>query len=72
MLALLLVLVSWAISHPPHALVFFNPLDLFAIADTAFIVSYIVGDGETSWFEGLMPVGAYLLLALMFFFAALL
>lgn len=67
-LAPLLVMVSWAMGRP-MTLVFSNPLDLFAIAGTAFIVNAIAGDGETSWFEGLMLVGVYLLLALAFFFA---
>jgi len=48
-------------------LVFSDPLDLFAIAGTAFIVNAIAGDGETTWFEGLLLVGVYVLLALAFF-----
>ena len=63
----LLVLISWLIGHP-MTLVFSNPLQLFAIAGTAFIVRAIAADGETSWFEGLMLVGVYVLLALAFFF----
>ena len=39
-------------------LVFKNPLDLFAIASTAFIVNAIAGDGETTWFEGLLLIGS--------------
>jgi Ca2+:H+ antiporter len=38
-------------------LVFGSPLDLFAIASTAFIVRAIAADGETTWFEGLLLVG---------------
>lgn len=63
----LLVLISFFIGHP-MSLVFSNPLQLFAIAGTAFIVRAIAGDGETTWFEGLMLVGVYGLLALGFFF----
>ena len=63
----LLVLISWLIGHP-MTLVFSNPLQLFAIAGTAVIVRAIAGDGETTWFEGLMLVGVYCLLALGFFF----
>lgn len=66
-IAPLLVLVSWAIGRP-MTLVFSNPLDLFAIASTAFIVNAIASDGETTWFEGLLLVGVYVLLALAFFF----
>lgn len=67
-LAPLLVLASWAIGRP-MTLVFADPLDLFAIAGAVFIVNAIAGDGETTWFEGLLLVGVYVLLALAFFFA---
>jgi Ca2+:H+ antiporter len=42
-----LVLTSWAIGRPMN-LVFGSPLDLFAIASTAFIVRAIAADGETT------------------------
>ena len=63
----LLVIVSWLLGHP-MSLVFSNPLQLFAIAGTAFIVRAVAADGETTWFEGLMLVGVYCLLAMGFFF----
>ncbi len=66
-MAPLLVLISWLIGHPMD-LVFTNPLDLFAIAGTAWIVNTIASDGETTWFEGLLLVGVYALLALGYFF----
>ena len=62
-----LVLTSWMIGHPMN-LVFGSPLDLFAIASTAFIVRAIAADGETTWFEGLLLVGVYVLFALAFYF----
>jgi Ca2+:H+ antiporter len=62
-----LVLTSWAIGHPMN-LVFGSPLDLFAIASTAFIVRAIAADGETTWFEGLLLVGVYVLFALAYYF----
>ncbi|WP_419759800.1 calcium/proton exchanger [Acidisoma sp.] len=64
----LLVIISWLIGAP-MTLVFKNPLDLFAIAGTAFIVNAITGDGETTWFEGVLLVGVYCLLGTAFFFA---
>ncbi len=67
-LAPLLVLISWALGHP-MTLIFHRPLDLFAIAGTALIVNAIAADGETTWFEGLLLVGVYCLLALGFFFS---
>ena len=63
----LLVLISWFMGHP-MTLVFSNPLQLFAIVGTTFIVRAIAADGETTWFEGLMLVGVYSILALGFFF----
>ena len=68
-MAPLLVLISWFFGHPMD-LVFTNPLDLFAIAGTAWIVNAIAGDGETTWFEGLLLIGVYALLGLGFFFFA--
>jgi len=35
----------------------------------AFVVNSIALDGETTWFEGVMLVAVYVLLALAFFFA---
>ena len=49
-------------------LVFGSPLDLFAIAGTAFVVRAVAADGETTWFEGLLLVGVYVLLGTAFFF----
>ncbi len=61
-----LVIASWFIHHSMNLV--FAPLDLFAIAATAFIVRAISADGETNWFEGLLLVGVYALMALAFFF----
>lgn len=64
----LLVLISLAMGQP-MSLVFPSVLDLFAIASAVVITKSIAADGETNWFEGLMLVGVYTLLALAFFFA---
>ncbi|MEO8315880.1 MAG: hypothetical protein ABI645_13945 [Pseudomonadota bacterium] len=48
-------------------LVFSSPLDLFAIGAAVLIVNAITSDGEAAWFEGLMLIGVYVLLALAFF-----
>jgi len=63
-----LVLASYARGHPMD-LVFGHPLELMAIAGSAFVVNAIALDGETTWFEGVMLVAVYVLLALAFFFA---
>lgn len=63
-----LVLGSYLLGHPMD-LVFGHPLELMAIAGSAFVVNAIALDGETTWFEGVMLVAVYILLALAFFFA---
>jgi Ca2+:H+ antiporter len=63
----LLVILSWLVGHP-MTLVFHNPIDLFAIAGTTLIVNSIAGDGETTWFEGVLLIGVYLVFGLAFFF----
>ena len=62
----ILVLASWFMGHPMNLV--FGPLELFAMAGTAFIVRAIAADGETTWFEGLLLIGVYVLFALAFFF----
>jgi Ca2+:H+ antiporter len=68
-LAPLLVIGSWLMGHP-MTLVFPNPLDLFAIAGTVFAVNAIAADGETTWFEGVLLIGVYLLFGIAFFYVA--
>ncbi len=66
-IAPLLVLISLAIGHR-LTLVFKNPLFLFVIAGGVLIVNTIAGDGETTWFEGMLLVGVYVVFGLAFFF----
>lgn len=65
----LLVFISHFIGHPMN-LVFSNPLEMASIAAVAFVVNAIAQDGETTWFEGVLLIGVYVLLALAFFFVA--
>ena len=65
----LLVVASWFLGKP-MTLVFTSPLDLFAIAGAAFIVNAITGDGEATWFEGVLLIGVYVLFGMAFFFVA--
>ncbi|WOH61812.1 MULTISPECIES: calcium/proton exchanger [Bradyrhizobium] len=64
----LLVIFSWVIGKP-MTLVFQNPVDLFSIAGTAFIVNAITRDAETTWFEGVLLIGVYVVLALAYYFS---
>jgi Ca2+:H+ antiporter len=63
----LLVLLSRAMGKPMD-LVFANPMELIAIAGVAFAINSIAQDGETTWFEGLLLLAVYALLAMAFFF----
>lgn len=65
-----LLMLGSLFMRQPMTLVFGNPLDLFAIAATAFVINAVASDGETTWFEGVLLVGVYLLLGLAFFFSA--
>ena len=67
LMAPLLVLVSYALGRSMN-LVFSNPLELIAIAAAAFAVNSIAQDGETTWFEGVLLIAVYALLAMTFFF----
>ncbi|MEP7071763.1 MAG: calcium/proton exchanger [Verrucomicrobiota bacterium] len=66
LVAPLLVIVSHFMGHPMN-LVFNNPLELIAIAAVAFVISSIAGDGETTWFEGVMLLGVYVVLGMAFY-----
>jgi Ca2+:H+ antiporter len=63
----LLVLISRLMGKPMD-LVFANPMELIAIAGCAFAIDSIAQDGETTWFEGVLLLAVYALLALAFFF----
>jgi Ca2+:H+ antiporter len=66
LVAPLLVIVSYLLGHPMN-LVFGNPIELIAVAATAFIVNSIAQDGETTWFEGVLLLAVYVLFALAFY-----
>ncbi|THF71451.1 calcium/proton exchanger [Deinococcus sp. Arct2-2] len=63
----LLVLISYAIGKPMN-LVFSSPLELVAIVAVALTVTTVTKDGEATWFEGVLLLTVYVLLALAFFF----
>lgn len=67
LVAPLLVIGSYFMGHPMN-LVFENPLELIAIAGGAFAVNAIASDGETTWFEGVLLLATYVILAMAFFF----
>ncbi len=69
LVAPLIVFISLFTGHPMD-LVFSNPLEMVSFASAALAVYAIAQDGETTWFEGILLIGVYVLLALAFFFVA--
>jgi Ca2+:H+ antiporter len=67
LVAPLLVLISYFLGRPMD-LVFANPLELIAVVAVAFAVNAIAHDGEVTWFEGLLLLSVYAILALAFFY----
>jgi Ca2+:H+ antiporter len=67
LIAPLLVIASF-LMHKPMTLVFATPLELVAITAVAFAVNSIAQDGETNWFEGVLLLGVYVILAIAFYF----
>lgn len=65
LVAPLAVILSWL--WEPMSLQFI-PAELVSIIMSVFLVKHISSDGETNWVEGVMLVGAYLIIAVGFFF----
>jgi Ca2+:H+ antiporter len=62
----LLVFVSLAIGRPMDFV--FSPFEVAAVGLSTVIVAVAVVDGRTNWLEGLQLLGAYVILAVSFFF----
>jgi Ca2+:H+ antiporter len=62
----LLVFSSFALGHPLDLL--FSKFEVVAILLAVLVVSKVGSDGECNWFEGIMLVAVYLILAVSFFF----
>ena len=67
LIAPLLVFISHLMGRPMD-LVFSNPVEMAAVTAVALAVNAIAQDGETTWFEGVLLLGVYLLFGLAFFF----
>jgi Ca2+:H+ antiporter len=66
LVAPLLVLLSWVIGRPMD-LVLRGPLELTALIGAVLIGTAVARDGELHWYEGLLLLGVYAILALAFF-----
>jgi Ca2+:H+ antiporter len=61
-----LVLVSLVLGHPMDFV--FSPFEVAAVGLSTLIVSLIALDGRANWLEGAQLVGAYVIMAISFFF----
>ncbi len=60
------VLVSWWLGHPMS--LEFIPAELVSVLISVLIVNQITRDGETNWLEGILLLGAYVIIATAFYF----
>ncbi|MFZ5814547.1 MAG: calcium/proton exchanger [Bacillota bacterium] len=60
------VFTSWLFGHP-MSLEFIGP-ELVAILVSVLLVNQVSRDGETNWLEGLLLLGAYVIMAAAFYF----
>ncbi len=67
LVAPLIVFISHLMGCPMN-LVFSNPLEMISFGAVALAVNAISQDGETTWFEGVLLLGVYVMLAMAFFF----
>jgi Ca2+:H+ antiporter len=62
----LLVFLSLAVGHPMDFI--FSGIEIAAVAFSSAILGFIALDGRSNWFEGAQLLGAYLIMAVSFFF----
>jgi Ca2+:H+ antiporter len=62
------VLASFLIGPAPMPLVF-NGLELGGIVLAVLIANYVAGEGESNWYEGVLLLAVYVILAIVFAFA---
>ena len=61
-----LVFISLIVGHPMDFV--FTTFELAAVALATVIVSLISVDGRSNWLEGAQLIGAYVIMAISFFF----
>jgi len=61
------VLVFISLLFEDKLVLAFTIPEIVALAAASYVASLVAGDGETNWFEGLMLLAVYLIVALAFF-----
>jgi Ca2+:H+ antiporter len=64
----LLVLLSFVVGPAPMAMVF-NPYEIGALLSAGVVVTALVSDGESTWFEGVQLLALYAVIGVLFFVA---
>jgi Ca2+:H+ antiporter len=62
----MLVFLSLLVGHPMDFI--FTGIEVAAVAFSSLILGFIALDGRSNWIEGVQLVGAYLIMAISFFF----
>ena len=65
-IAPLLVFLSLLVGHPMDFI--FSGIEIAAVAFSSAILGFIALDGRSNWFEGAQLLGAYVIMAISFFF----
>ncbi|KAI9029553.1 calcium/proton exchanger [Phycomyces nitens] len=61
-----LVIIGWAIGQPMT--LFFENFETIVLFASVMIVNYLIQDGRSNWFEGIMLLASYAIIALAFYF----
>jgi Ca2+:H+ antiporter len=61
-------MVALHLGHAQHLDLVFSPMEVVAVLLTVLIVVVINMNGQTNWFEGVMLLALYLILAIAFFY----
>jgi Ca2+:H+ antiporter len=64
----ILILLSFFVGPFPMAVVF-NPYELAALIAAGLVTSAVVGDGESTWFEGVQLLALYAVIGIVFYVA---
>ena len=62
----ILVLLSFPMGHPLDLV--FSTFELLSVVLAVAIVAYLVLNGETNWFEGVLLLALYAVLGIVFFY----
>jgi Ca2+:H+ antiporter len=62
------VFVAAGVGHATHLDLLFTPMEVVAVLLAVLITAFLGLDGETNWFEGVLLLALYAVLAIVFFY----